>query len=169
MTYQEMAQIFMMVAVTGLGLKELIAAVVGWWQKRQEKLLDHDLSQEDKNAEFLRAQVLEWQNRVKEIEDTKFKQMGENIAQLMVHYEPCQDLMAELLANRDANAKRFAQIDTKLDAMATERKDITEQLLTQNEAVKAISKAIGVGTSKPNRYGRVVNQLDFAHDDSESQ
>jgi len=103
-------EVFVAVVITGLGGKELFARWQEHANKRSEKLLDHELSNDDRAINYIIAQSEQYRLQVEDLQNNKFVQMRDDLAEINKKLTPCQGLLQELLENRKGSQERDEQL-----------------------------------------------------------
>jgi hypothetical protein len=146
-------EIFTVVVVTGLGGKELFAKYQEARLKRDEKLLDYELSQDGKGlayaieqAKYYREQAESlqayYQRQLEQMQVEKFAAIQADMQTLISELSPCKEIVRELMANRQNTTELIHEV------LMTNR--------TQNEALKLIMGRLRLDKNKMDSTGQMA-------------
>lgn len=146
MDINQLAQLFMMIVVTGLGGAKLLEMWQAHKLKTAEKQLDHDLAKENKAIEYIIADAERNRLRVEDLENNKFTLMREDVNSLLERMTPCEELLKKLDGNRENATKLIQQVLTAIQ--------------TQNEALKFVIERMRLDKSKSDTSGKYAYLMD---------
>lgn len=150
MDINQLAQLFMMVVVTGLGGAKLLEMWQAHKLKTAEKQLDHDMAKEDKAIDYIISQSEKYRLQVEDLQNNKMVQIQANLAHIAEQMNPCANLLKELLINRET-----------MQALIN---DLNMTVKTQNEALKLIGERLRVDMRRVDSSGMVNDLIDQMSD-----
>ena len=115
MDINNVAEIFMMVVVTGLGGAKLLEMWQAHKLKTAEKQLDHDFEKENKAINYIIADAERNRLRVEDLENNKFSLMREDVNALLDRMTPCEELLKKLDGNRENATQLLKEVNARLD------------------------------------------------------
>lgn len=119
MDINNLANLFMMIVVTGLGGAKLLEMWQAYTLKSNEKKLDHNLKQDTQAFNLLIAQAERNRQRIESIETDKFTTLTDKLTACEVVLNDSHETLNKLYEKAREIEEHLAKLQTQLGDIAT--------------------------------------------------